>query len=180
MSGSSIGVQLDLRGQVVASVLLVPHRDGGVLRVAQVQTRVGVVDTAGNGLLVVAGGEHMLSTLAHDDGGSGVLAHRQNAGSGDIGVLEQIERDELVVVRRFGIVEDARELRQVIRAQVMRDVVQRRFGQQAHRFRLDLQEGAAVRSLDCRHPFGGEQSVLGGVITDRQQVLIEEVGHHLS
>ena len=81
---------------------------------------------------------------------------------------------------RFGIVEDARELRQVIRAQVMRDVVQRRFGQQAHRFRLDLQEGAAVRSLDCRHPFGGEQSVLGGVITDRQQVLIEEVGHHLS
>jgi hypothetical protein len=35
-----------------------------------------------------------LALLAHDDRGAGVLAHRQHAAGGDVGVLQQIEGDE--------------------------------------------------------------------------------------
>ena len=69
-------VQLDLRGQVGAGVLLVPHGQRGHLRVAQVELRVRVVDAARQGLLVAAFGEHVLAALAHDDRRAGVLAHR--------------------------------------------------------------------------------------------------------
>jgi hypothetical protein len=52
----------------------------------------------------------MLAALAHDDRGAGVLAHRQDAAGRDVGVLEQVERDELVVVARLGVVDDAAQL----------------------------------------------------------------------
>ena len=130
VAGRGVGVQLDLRGQVRAGVALVPHRHRRHLRVAQVEPGVGVVDTAADRLLVAAGGEHVLAALAHDDRGAGVLAHRQDAARGDVRVLEQVERDELVVVARLGVVEDVRELLQVRRAQVVRDVVHRGLGEQ--------------------------------------------------
>ncbi len=47
-----VGVQLDLRGQVAAGVLLLPHGQRRELGVPQVQLGVGVVDAAGDVLLV--------------------------------------------------------------------------------------------------------------------------------
>ena len=74
-----VGVELDLRGQVGAGVLLVPHGQRRHLRVAQVERRVGVVDALADRALVVARGQHLLAALAHDDRRAGVLAHREDA-----------------------------------------------------------------------------------------------------
>ena len=101
-------VDLDLRGQVGAGVLLVPHGQRGQLRVAQVEAGVGVVDAAADGLPVVAAGEDPLAPLAHHDRRAGVLAHRQHAGRGDVGVPQQVERDEPVVAAALGVVDDRR------------------------------------------------------------------------
>jgi hypothetical protein len=43
-----------------------------------------------------------LTLLGLDDGGAGVLAHRQYAAGGDGSVLEQVEGDETVVGGRSG------------------------------------------------------------------------------
>jgi hypothetical protein len=48
----------------------------------------------------------VLAALAHDDRGAGVLAHREHAARGDVGVLEQVEGDEFVVVARLVVIED--------------------------------------------------------------------------
>ena len=55
---------------------------------------------------VVAVGPDEPALLAHDDRGAGVLAHRQHAAGRDIGVLQKIIGDELVVRGRLGVVED--------------------------------------------------------------------------
>lgn len=68
----------------------------------------------------------------------------------------------------------------MVAAQVVRDVVECGLGEQAQRLGLDGQEGAAAGSFDSRHPLGGQQPIFGGVLTDRQQVLVEEVGHSIS
>ena len=90
-------VQLDLRGQVAAGVLLVPHGQRGELGVAQVELGVGVVDAAGDVLLIPPVGEHLLAALAHHDRGPGVLAHRQHPARRDARVLQQVTGHEPVV-----------------------------------------------------------------------------------
>ena len=52
---------------------------------------------------------------------------------GDVRVLQQVERDEPVVRRGLRVVEDPPQLREVRRAQVVRDVVHRLCGEQAQR-----------------------------------------------
>ena len=90
--------------------LLLEHAQGGQLAVAEVGLLIGFGDAGRERGLVVAFGPHLMSLLAHDDGGASVLAHRQNPTSGDIGVFEHVERDEAVVVRGFRVVEDAAQL----------------------------------------------------------------------
>ena len=130
-----VGVELDLGGQVGPGVLLLPGGQRRHLGVAQVEPRVGVVDALGDGPLVGAGRQHVLAPLAHDDGGAGVLAHRQHPAGRDVGVLEQVQGHELVVVAGLGVVDDAPQLGQVRRSQVVGDVVHRGLGQRPQRVR---------------------------------------------
>jgi hypothetical protein len=80
------------------------------------------------------------------------------AARGDVNVLEQVERDEPVVPRRLGVVDDLPQLLQMRRPQVVGDVVHRLRGQQAQCLRVHLEERPAVR-LERRDPLGGDQSV---------------------
>ena len=96
--------------------------------------------------------------LADDDRGAGVLAHRQHAAGGDVGVLQQIVGDELVVGGRLGIVEDLRELGEMAGAQQMVDVDHRLFGEQPQRLALDDQHLAPHRPLDP-HALAGELAI---------------------
>ena len=93
-------------------------------------------------------GEDVLALLAHDDRGAGVLAHRQHAAGGDVGVLQQVERDEAVVRGGLRVVEDLGELGEVAGAQQVRDVVHRRFRQEPQSFRFHDQHVAAAEAFD--------------------------------
>ena len=96
--------------------------------------------------------------------------------AGDARVLQQLDRDEHVVGRRFGIVEDRGELGEVAGPQQVRDVEHRGLGEQRERLGLDLQEAAAA-GLERRHVVGGEQAVRRVVGAERKQVLVDEIGH---
>src|SRR5690606_28109956 len=169
-------VQLDLRGKVGAGVLLVPHRERRHLRVAQVQPRVGVVNAAGDVLLVLTVGQDVLAALAHHDRGAGVLAHRQDPAGRDARVLQQVERHETVVGGRLRVVKDPPELRPVRGTQQVRDGAHGGLGEQPQRLRLDLQEPPPVR-LERRDPVGGQEPVVGVVRAEREQVGEGELRH---
>ena len=162
-------VELDLRRQVGAGVLLLPRGDRRELGVAQVELGVGVVHAPADRHAVVDAGQHALGLLAHHDRGAGVLAHREYAAGGDVHVLEQVERHEAVVARRLRVVDDPPQLREVRRPQVVGDVVHRLGGEQLDGLWRHPEEGLAV-GLEGRDAFGGDQSVRRLVRPDRQQV----------
>ena len=91
------GHDVELHRQVVAGVHLLEHRQRRHLRIAQIGFGVGAMDAPGQRLLLVAVDPDALALLAEDDRGAGVLAHRQHAAGGDIGVLQQVQRHEPVV-----------------------------------------------------------------------------------
>jgi hypothetical protein len=138
------------------------------------------VDAPGDGLLVAAVGEHVPPALAHHDRGAGVLAHRQHAAGRDVGVTQQVQRDEAVVRRRRWIVDNGPQLGQVLRAQVVRDVVHRLRGELGEHRGVDGEEPPAARPLDHIHALVGDQAVLGAIGADRQQrrVLERHGGGH--
>ena len=83
------GLQIDLRGQVALGVHLVEHVQRGVLRVAQVALGVGVEHTAAECLLILKSCPDLLAFLAVDDSCAGVLAERQLAFGGNLGVTKE-------------------------------------------------------------------------------------------
>ncbi len=172
-------VELDLRRQVGAGVLLLPHGQRGELGVAQVQLGVGVVHALADPLAVVGPGEHALGLLAHHDRGAGVLAHREHAAGGDVDVLQQVQRDEPVVAAGLRVVDDPAQLGEVRGPQEVRDVVHGLGGQQLQRGRVDLEERPAVH-LEGADPLGAQQAVGRLVAPRRQQVGVAElsVGTH--
>ena len=167
---------LDLRREVGAGVDLLPHRHRCELGVAEMRDAVGLIDAPGDRLLVAAAGEHVLPPLALDDGGPGVLAHRQHAAGGYAGVLEQVEGDETVVGRRLRIVEDVAELLQVAGTEQVRDVAHRLLRQQREDLGLDLHEAALWR-VEGGHTVCGQSAVRRVVLADGQQVLVGVVRH---
>ena len=106
----ALGIDLALRRHVVGGVFLLIHRQRRHLRIAQIAAQIGVARALAQRRLVVAVGDDARTLLAHDDRGAGVLAHRQHAAGGDVGVLQEIERDELVVVAGLRVIEDIAQL----------------------------------------------------------------------
>jgi len=126
--------------------------------------------------LVIACGEDVLAALAHDDRRPGVLAHRQHAAGGDIGVLEQVEGDEPVVGAGLRIVEDAGQLGQVARPQQVGDVLEGLEREQAQRLGLNGQE-CSVADHDLLDALGRDEAVRGVVVLEGQHLGVAEVGH---
>ena len=83
---------------------------------------------------------HALALLALDDCSAGVLARGQHAARRDARVLQELDRDEPVVRRRLGIVEDRPQLGEVARSQQVRDVEHRFAGEQRERLGVDPEE----------------------------------------
>ena len=105
----ALGINLDLRRHVRARVLFLEHGNRRELRIAQVAPEIRIARALGERRLVVAVGPDQPALLAHDDRGAGVLAHRQHAAGRDIGVLEEVEGDELVVVGSLRVLDDMLE-----------------------------------------------------------------------
>ena len=116
-----------------------------------------------------------LALLALHDRGAGVLAHRQHAAGGDGRVLQQVERDEAVVVAGLGVVEDVAQLLQVARPQEVGDVAHRLAGEPGDGRRVDLQHGAE-RRLDRAHALGGDQAERRVVVAQGEQLGELELG----
>ena len=87
---SGLGEEVDLRRQVVAGVDFLVHRQRRQLAVAQIGFGIAAPDPGGECGGVVSIGPDLLPLLAHHNGGAGVLAHRQHAAGGDVGVLQQV------------------------------------------------------------------------------------------
>ena len=104
----------------------------------------------GEGALVIAVGEHQAPALAHDNRRASVLAHGQHAAGGDIGVLQEVVGDELVVVGGLGVVEYLAELFQVRGPQQVIDVFEGGLGQGAQRLVLDHEH---VLAHGLFHPY---------------------------
>src|SRR6266508_1715146 len=164
----AFGVDLDLRRHVRLGVLFLEHGDRRELRIAQVALEIGVARARGERGFVVAVGEDQAARLAHDDGGAGVLAHGQYAAGGDIGILEEIVGDELVVVARLRVLDDGAQLLEVPRAQQMVDIGERRLGEQAQRLALDDDELVLARAFHP-HAVGVELTVGRPIGAEREQ-----------
>ena len=104
---------------------------GRELAVAQVLLGVGLAHALGERRLVRPLGPDVAALLGDDDGGAGVLAHRQHAARGDVGVLQEVVGDELVVAGRLGVVEDFCELGEMAGPQEVVDVDHRLLGETA-------------------------------------------------
>ena len=94
--------------------------------------------------------------LGDHDRGSGVLASGKDPCGRNVGVLQQLEGDEAVVFRGFGVVEDRAELGEVVAAKQMRHVVDRFAREHSDRIALDLQD------LSLTDRLGGDPVPLPG------------------
>ena len=164
----ALGIDLALRGHVVGGVLLLVHRQGRHLRIAQVTAQIGVARAFGERGLIVAVGDDVAALLAHDDRGAGILAHRQHAAGSDVGVLQEIEGNELVVVARLLVFQDRAQLLQVTRAQIVIDVAEGRFRERPQRLARHDQHVLAEHLLDP-HALGRDLLVGRGVRPQRKQ-----------
>jgi len=136
--------------------VLFVHGQGSNLAVAQVLAGVGVVDTFGDGLRIVGAGPDLLALVANTDGGTGVLAEREDSLGSHAGVLQEREGDELVVIARFGILEDLGHLLGVGRAEPKAHFLECRLG--------DLGEGFGGHFQDfLAFEFGDGDAVLAEV-----------------
>ena len=164
----ALGVDLALRRHIVGGVFFLIHRQRRHLRIAQVATQIRVARALAQGGFVVAVADDVAAFLAHDDRGAGVLAHRQYAAGGDVGILEEIERDEFVVVAGFGVVEDIAQLLQMARPQIMVDVAESGLAERPQRLARHHQHVLAQHLLDP-HPIGRDLLVRRGIGPQRKQ-----------
>ena len=130
---------VELHRQVIAGVHLLEHRQRRHLRIAQVGLGVGAMDAPRQRLLLVAFHPHALALLAEHQRRAGILAHRQHAARRDVGVLQQIQRDEPIVATRLRVVEDRAQGRQMPGTQQVRHIAERLERQLAQRVRCNAQ-----------------------------------------
>ena len=169
-------VEFDLPGQVGARIGFLIHRNRRNLAVAQVALGIGPQNAVGNGGFVVAAGPDLLPFLAHDDRRARILAHGQDTACRDIGVLQQVEGDETVIVRRFRVVEDFGELPQVVRAQQVVDIAEGLLRQQGKRLGIDLQDRLAVK-IDRTDVIAGQLAIRRLVGAHGKHCEMRGIGH---
>ena len=117
----------------------------------------------------------MLAFFAHDDGRAGVLAKRQQARGGHIGILEHREGDHAVVFARFLVVEDRGNLLQVLRPQEEVDVMKRLIREQRERLGIDDEHLFLAQFFDA-DVILRQQAVFSVVGAEFEERLVVESG----
>ena len=170
-------VDVDLRRKVRARILLVGHREGNHLRIAQVALLVGLVDATRDMLGVVGARIDVLALVADTDRRTRVLTGGQFAFGCDALVQQHGVGHEAVVVGGFGIFEDVAQFLQVRSTQVERHVGIGGLRQLLQPLGVDFQNLAAVALHDF-HVILGQQTVLRGVLAHGERLLIDEFWHN--
>ena len=119
-----------------------------------------------------------MSLLAHDDRGAGVLAHGQDAAGGDVGVLQEIPGDEMVVGRGVLVVQDACQLPQMCRPQQMGAIVKGLCRQLGQPGAFHGQDVGAVEFFDT-DMVRRERPVFRRVVVEREHFVIAGFGHRV-
>ena len=170
-------VDVDLGRQVGARILLVGHREGHDLRIAQVAVLVGFVNALRDARGVVGARVDVLALMADADGRAGVLTGRQLAlGRNDL-IQQHGVGHELVVVGSFGIFEDVAQFLQVRGAQTERHVAVSGLRQQFETRGVHLQDFTSV-ALDDLHVILRQKTVLSFVLPHGERLLINKVSHN--
>ena len=157
-------LDVDLGRQVALRVHLVVHREGRILRVAQIFFRIRFVDAFREGLLIAEAGPDLLALFSVDDGGPRVLAERQLAFGRHFGIAQEGERYVFVVVRSLGVGKDFGHLLVVRTAKEKRHVAESGVGHSGQSFGGHFQDGFALELAD-RHVVLGQQVILSLVLT---------------
>jgi hypothetical protein len=163
-------IDVDLGGEVGLGVLLLEHGKRSELRIAQVPALIGVHHAARQCLVIAALGPDLAALLGHDDRGSRILAHRQYAAGCNVGVLEQVEGDETIVLGRFRIVQNRCELLEMTWPEQMVDVAEGRFGKKAQTVHIDRQDLLAAEFLDADMLVG--QFLPGGGVGSKREEIV--------
>ena len=148
---------VDLGGQVGSRIDFVPHRGGRHLGVTQVEVVIGLGNTVRDVFGIATIGQDAVATLGHDQGGSGVLTHGENATRSNVGVLEQIKSNVLVVAGRLGVIQDGAQLGKVCGAKEVVDFLVGGVGKELECFRRNRSESVLAK-CDGFNTFVAEQS----------------------
>ena len=127
---STLGsLDVDLGRKVTTGVHLVVHIQRCILRVTEIVLREGVEHTQAQGLFILETSPHLLSLLTMNDSGTRILAERQDALAGHLGITEELQSHILVVLRCLGISEDLGNLFVMLAAQHELHIVEGLLGQ---------------------------------------------------
>ena len=172
---STLGsLDVDLCGEVATGVHLVVHRQRSVLRVAQVVLCIGIVNTTGKSFLILEAGPYLLTLLTMDDGGTGVLAERQHALHGCLGIAEELQSHILVILRGLGIFQDGGHLLIVLATEHELTIVEALLCQQRQGLGSHFQDLMTFESA-YTHSLLGKQTVLGVVLSGLEHGSILEL-----
>ena len=130
------------------------------MRVAQVVLGKGIIDTERESLLVLEARPYLLTLLAVDDGGAGVLTEGQDATGCHLGIAQELQGHIFVVLRSLGVAEDGGHLQVVLTAQHELHIVEGLLSQQRQCLLRHLNDFLALE-LGGGHAFLRQQSVLG-------------------
>ena len=116
--------------------------------------------------------------MTHDDRRSRVLTARQLPAGCDVGVGEQLEGDEAIVLRSLRVIKNLAQLGEMTGPKQVGDIVEGLGGQQLQGLGAHLQNLAAVDLTDgdmlrC----AVEPPVFGGVVSVLEDGLVDELGH---
>ena len=156
------GLEVDLGRKVATGVHLVKHSERCILRVAQVLLGIGLENAQRESLLVAESCPHLLSLLAMDDSRTSVLAQRQLALHRSLGIAQEGESNILVVLARFGVVQDFSYLLVVSTAQHERHIAEACVGKLSESLGLYFQDWFAFKVAHA-HVVLGKKVVLGFV-----------------
>ena len=172
------GFEINLRRQVALGVHLVVHVQRGVLAVAQVALGVGIEDAAAQCLFVAGTRPNLLSFLAMNDGGSGVLAERQLSFACHFGVAQEGECYVLVVRGSLRVAQYLSHLFVVRAAQHETHVVEGLLRHERQRLGLYFQYLVSFKLAD-RHMVFCQQIILGFVFPQLEHGGILKICHSI-
>ena len=167
---------VDLGRQVRAGVDLVVHREGNGLRVAEVLFLIRVVDSPRQPLLVLAPPVQTRWPFLPMIVAVPVSWHIGSSNPAATAALREGQGNAPVVGRRFGIVEDRRDLGEVRRAVQKRDIPQGFPRQKLERLRLDLEDLLPLEGR-CANEIRIELAVTGRIRGQWERVLVGELWH---
>ena len=169
-------LEIDLRRQVTFRIHLVIHVQRRVLRIAQVTLRIGIIDASAQRFLVGEISPDLLSFLAVDDGGTGILAQRQLTFASHFGIAQEGERYVFIVRGSFGVAKDLRYLLVMRTTQHETHVVESLLRHQRQRLRSHFQNLVSFKLAD-RHIVLGQQIILCFIFTELKHRCILKFSH---